>query len=239
MNGIAPDGGYRNEESGRAAASNGAPGRRGALRPDPSAVWDPWGRPERRRRRRGGTTGPELCCLNPCRPNRGCGAELREAMPMPDYDFSRLADRCWRVLEPVHATTYFADESRSAADSLGLKGWWMCYFAFRSAPLGSGAGECRPGDLLQLPPVSGRSCHSGCLGAGVRRRRARRPRRGHVVGVPPHRRRGSTRPRDRRPAARHGSSLSLRMRRPPARSSQPVASARRTTRWRRCGSGHL
>jgi len=55
---------------------------------------------------------------------------------MPDADFARLADRCWRVLEPIHATTYFAEESRSAADEVGLKGWWMSYFAFRAAPLG-------------------------------------------------------------------------------------------------------
>ncbi|MGC9960891.1 MAG: hypothetical protein ABSE47_03185 [Acidimicrobiales bacterium] len=55
---------------------------------------------------------------------------------MPDIDLARLAERSWRVLEPIHATTYFADESRTAADGVGLKGWWMCYFAFRSAPLG-------------------------------------------------------------------------------------------------------
>jgi hypothetical protein len=55
---------------------------------------------------------------------------------MADADFARLADRCWRVLEPVHALTYFAEESRAAADAAGLKGWWMGYFAFRAAPLG-------------------------------------------------------------------------------------------------------
>ncbi|MFZ0172643.1 MAG: hypothetical protein WAL04_13250 [Acidimicrobiales bacterium] len=55
---------------------------------------------------------------------------------MSEEDFSNLADACWRVFEPIHATTYFADESRAAADSVGLKGWWMCYFAFRTAPLG-------------------------------------------------------------------------------------------------------
>jgi hypothetical protein len=54
-----------------------------------------------------------------------------------DAEAARLADRCWRVLEPVHALTYFAPESRAAADAAGLKGWWMCYFAFRASPLGA------------------------------------------------------------------------------------------------------
>ncbi|MGA2208507.1 MAG: hypothetical protein ABSH30_02625 [Acidimicrobiales bacterium] len=57
-------------------------------------------------------------------------------MPESDTDFTALANRCWRVFEPVHATTYFAEESRTAAEAVGLKGWWMGYFAFRSAPLG-------------------------------------------------------------------------------------------------------
>jgi hypothetical protein len=57
-------------------------------------------------------------------------------MTMTDNEAARLADRCWRVLEPLHALTYFAPESREAADAIGLKGWWMGYFAFRAAPLG-------------------------------------------------------------------------------------------------------
>lgn len=42
----------------------------------------------------------------------------------------------WHLLEPIHAVTYFAPESRDAASSLGLVGFWMGYFAFRSAPMG-------------------------------------------------------------------------------------------------------
>jgi hypothetical protein len=38
--------------------------------------------------------------------------------------------------EPIHALTYFAPESRAAFDGLGLRGFWMGYFAARSAPLG-------------------------------------------------------------------------------------------------------
>jgi hypothetical protein len=42
----------------------------------------------------------------------------------------------WRVLEPYHAITYFAPETRQATDALGLRGGWMSYFACRAAPLG-------------------------------------------------------------------------------------------------------
>jgi hypothetical protein len=48
----------------------------------------------------------------------------------------RLARRFFDRLEPVHAVTYFAPESRAALDGLGFKGFWMGYFAARSAPLG-------------------------------------------------------------------------------------------------------
>jgi hypothetical protein len=38
--------------------------------------------------------------------------------------------------EPIHGVTYFAPEVREALDGLGYKGYWMGYFAARSAPLG-------------------------------------------------------------------------------------------------------
>ncbi|MCT7660041.1 SCO6745 family protein [Mycobacterium deserti] len=47
-----------------------------------------------------------------------------------------LARRFFDRLEPVHAVTYFAPEARAALDGLGFKGFWMGYFAARSAPLG-------------------------------------------------------------------------------------------------------
>lgn len=46
------------------------------------------------------------------------------------------ARRLWMAVEPIHAVTYFDPGCRAAADELGLKGFWMGYFAFRSAPLG-------------------------------------------------------------------------------------------------------
>jgi hypothetical protein len=47
-----------------------------------------------------------------------------------------LARRFFDRLEPVHAVTYFAPEARAALDGLGYKGFWMGYFAARSAPFG-------------------------------------------------------------------------------------------------------
>jgi hypothetical protein len=44
----------------------------------------------------------------------------------------RLFDR----FEPVHAVTYFTPEARNAFDAAGFRGFWMGYFAGRSAPLG-------------------------------------------------------------------------------------------------------
>ena len=50
---------------------------------------------------------------------------------------ARLARLVWQFGEPVHAVTYFAPETRTATDELGLKGGWMSYFGCRAAPLGA------------------------------------------------------------------------------------------------------
>ena len=47
-----------------------------------------------------------------------------------------VARRMWHLLEPYHASVYFAPEVRGAMTGIGLKGFWMGYFAGRSAPLG-------------------------------------------------------------------------------------------------------
>jgi hypothetical protein len=47
-----------------------------------------------------------------------------------------VARRFFDRIEPVHAVTYFAPEARAALDALGYRGFWMGYFAARSAPLG-------------------------------------------------------------------------------------------------------
>ncbi|MCV7349906.1 SCO6745 family protein [Mycobacterium parmense] len=48
-----------------------------------------------------------------------------------------LARRFFDRYEPVHGVTYFAPEARAALDGLGYRGFWMGYFAARSAPLGA------------------------------------------------------------------------------------------------------
>jgi hypothetical protein len=42
----------------------------------------------------------------------------------------------WHRLEPVNAVTYFCPETLDAMEALGLKGFWMGYFAARAAPMG-------------------------------------------------------------------------------------------------------
>jgi len=42
----------------------------------------------------------------------------------------------WKTLEPYHAITYFAPDTRRETDALGLRGGWMSYFGCRAAPLG-------------------------------------------------------------------------------------------------------
>jgi len=43
----------------------------------------------------------------------------------------------WSLLEAIHAPIYFADEARAALDAVGMKGFWMGYFASRAAPMGT------------------------------------------------------------------------------------------------------
>ena len=47
-----------------------------------------------------------------------------------------VARRLWRLFEPYHAVTYFSPECREAFKDVGLKGFWMGYFAGRAAPMG-------------------------------------------------------------------------------------------------------
>lgn len=55
----------------------------------------------------------------------------------PDGPDGSVARRMWMLYEPIHAVTYFAEESRAAADAAGYRGFWMGYCAMRAAPLGS------------------------------------------------------------------------------------------------------
>src|SRR3984957_12087758 len=44
--------------------------------------------------------------------------------------------RLYRLVEPIHLVTYFADEPTDALLALGLRNYWDGYFAGRAAPLG-------------------------------------------------------------------------------------------------------
>jgi hypothetical protein len=48
----------------------------------------------------------------------------------------KTARRLFDRFEPVHALTYFAKESRETLQQAGFRGFWLGYFAGRSAPLG-------------------------------------------------------------------------------------------------------
>jgi hypothetical protein len=53
-----------------------------------------------------------------------------------DADASKRARRLWRCFETIHQVVYFSSHTARRTDALGLRGFWMGYFAMRSAPLG-------------------------------------------------------------------------------------------------------
>lgn len=52
-----------------------------------------------------------------------------------------IARRLWQLVEPLHAVVYFSPEPVTAMKDAGYRGYWMGYFAQRSAPLGEVAPE--------------------------------------------------------------------------------------------------
>jgi hypothetical protein len=84
------------------------------------------------------------------------------------------ARRLWVALETLHDVTYFADAVRPAGIELGLKGFWMTYFAWRAAPLGPVPAApvvamfagFHPGAVARALPESwSRSTPQACLAA--------------------------------------------------------------------------
>jgi len=47
----------------------------------------------------------------------------------------------WFRYEPIHDVIYFSPRRTEQADALGMRGFWMGYFAFRAAPLGEASPE--------------------------------------------------------------------------------------------------
>src|SRR5215207_618416 len=51
-------------------------------------------------------------------------------------DERAVARALWAVTEPLHSSVYFGTQHAAAMKQLGMRGYWMGYFASRSAPLG-------------------------------------------------------------------------------------------------------
>ncbi len=62
------------------------------------------------------------------------------------------ARRVWTVLEPVHAVTYFSEACEVRYRALGFKGFWMGYFASRSAPFGATGPELVTATFFNFRP---------------------------------------------------------------------------------------
>ncbi|WP_283514790.1 hypothetical protein [Streptomyces sp. H10-C2] len=73
-----------------------------------------------------------------------------------------MARALWLRTEPLHAVVYYDTQCREMGRSLGLKGYWMGYFATRSAPLGparasvvtAAFGVFAPGMIARALPAS-------------------------------------------------------------------------------------
>jgi hypothetical protein len=58
----------------------------------------------------------------------------------------------WLVLEPIHAVVYFDDGCRQSMDDVGMRGFWMGYFAGRAAPLGAVGSEVVAATFFNFDP---------------------------------------------------------------------------------------
>ncbi len=78
----------------------------------------------------------------------------------------------WASFEPLHAVVYFAPEIPEADRALGLKGFWMSYFAGRAAPLGPVGPEVVTATFFNFAPADGGSGAARCVGVRLARGRA-------------------------------------------------------------------
>ncbi|MFI0446001.1 hypothetical protein [Actinomadura sp. 6N118] len=61
-------------------------------------------------------------------------------------------DEVWRLIEAYHAPIYFSDEAAAAYKAAGLKGYWMGYFASRSAAMGEPGPEMVTATFYNFAP---------------------------------------------------------------------------------------
>lgn len=68
-----------------------------------------------------------------------CASAGAQRRPRPEAgaEACAAARALWHLTEPLHAVTYFDETCRGLGKALGLKGFWMGYFAARTAPLGA------------------------------------------------------------------------------------------------------
>ena len=64
----------------------------------------------------------------------------------------------------MHAVTYFAPEARAALDDLGYPGFWVGYFAARSAPLGKVPAEAVTATFYNFAPNGSQGAAQGLGG---------------------------------------------------------------------------
>jgi hypothetical protein len=64
-----------------------------------------------------------------------------------------VARRLWLVGEPIHALTYFAQESADAWAAAGIRGFWRGYFATRAAPFGACGPELPTATFYNFEPA--------------------------------------------------------------------------------------
>ena len=63
------------------------------------------------------------------------------------------ARQLWQVLEPIHAVVYFSPEPLGALADIGYRGFWMGYFAQRSAPFGAASAELAEATFYNFTPA--------------------------------------------------------------------------------------
>jgi hypothetical protein len=63
------------------------------------------------------------------------------------------AREMWSLFEPLHVLTYFAPESVAALKEVGLRGYWMSYFAGRAAPMGAVSAAVVESTFYNFSPV--------------------------------------------------------------------------------------
>lgn len=63
-----------------------------------------------------------------------------------------VARHTWQLLEPYHAVVYFDPNVRAIYGSVGLKGYWMGYFASRGAAMGPASPELLTATFYNFHP---------------------------------------------------------------------------------------